>query len=192
MILNEARHRDDASGGDSAAVIDNDSENLAVMDIENDLSLWSDFRRSLAVPDKRSSLENLFLQSSDASKRNLNMSSLSLDGVDGDDVDDSEKNDNLNKDGDSGFGSSCNNVSFSSLSPGELRDIRAWNMRLSRETIFNRYYFPEQWEQKELKTIGHILDLSDREAQHLYVSSSIHALAHVYNCSISSFLRKLL
>ncbi|KAL9183458.1 hypothetical protein ACHAXT_004314 [Thalassiosira profunda] len=33
-------------------------------------------------------------------------------------------------------------VSFSRLTPGEQRDIRAWNLRLSRDTVFSRYYFP--------------------------------------------------
>ena len=169
MISNDALNCDDASDDNSAAEIENDLAILAAMDIDNDFSLWSDFRRSLAVPERRASLESLFLQSSTASKRNLNMSSLSsgLD-IDGDDADDSEKDDNFKED--SEFGSSCNNVSFSSISPGELRDIRAWNIRLSREIAFSRYYFPEQWEQRELKTIANFLDLNDHEAQGLYVS----------------------
>lgn len=44
-------------------------------------------------------------------------------------------------------------VSFSELSPAEARDLRAWNMRLDREEVFNQSYKPMQEELKELKSI---------------------------------------
>jgi hypothetical protein len=165
MIPSDDQSRDDASDDDSAAEIENDLAILAAMNIEDDFSAWSDFRKSLAVPAKRASLESLFLQSSTASKRNLT-SSLEDFGGSLEDFGDSEKDDDFKEDS-----GSCNHVSFaSSISPGELRDIRAWNKRLSRETAFSRYYFPEHWELRELKTIANFLDLKDHEARGLYVS----------------------
>jgi hypothetical protein len=162
MIPNEARDHGDVSDDDSTAEIENDLTTLAAMD----LSLWSDFRSSFAVPDKRLSLESLFLKSQTISTRNLSSLTGGI-GIDEDDFDDSEENDTFE---DSGSGSSGYHVSFSSLTPGEQRDIRAWNIRLSRETVFSRYYFPEIWEQRELKAIANFLDLNDNEARCLYVS----------------------
>ena len=50
-------------------------------------------------------------------------------------------------------------ISFSTLTAGERQDIRSWNTRLHRDTVFSRYYFPEQWELRELKTIEKFLEL---------------------------------
>lgn len=50
-------------------------------------------------------------------------------------------------------------VPFPELTPGERRDLRGWNLRLSREPVFSRYYFPEKWEQREMETLRGFLEL---------------------------------
>ena len=47
----------------------------------------------------------------------------------------------------------------STLTQGELKDISLWNTRLARDTVYSRYYFPEKWELRELKTIEKFLEL---------------------------------
>jgi len=167
MMSTEARdHGDDGvSDDDSAAEIENDLLILKAMDIENDFNVWSDFRSSL-YPKKRESLESLFSRSSLISKQlsSKELLGFSESSIDIDDFEESEESDNFEV---SRTGS--DSVSFSSLSPGEQRDIRAWNIRLSRGTVFSRYYFPEPWELKELKTIENFLDLNYHEAQGVYV-----------------------
>ena len=154
----EARDHDDVPDDDSAAEIEEDLLTLKAMDIEHDFNSWSDFRSTLSIP-KRESLESLFSRSSIAYKTTREGSEI---------FNDSEEDDTF--DYASGSGSDSNYVSFSSLTPGERRDIRAWNIRLSRGTVFSRYYFPEQWELRELKTIENFLDLIKHEGQCLYVS----------------------
>lgn len=165
----EARDHDDVPDDDSAAEIEEDLLTLKAMDIEHDFNSWSDFRSTLSIP-KRESLESLFSRSSIAYKTTREASEIfegSISIAEGD-FNDSEEDDTF--DYASGSDSDSNYVSFSSLTPGERRDIRAWNIRLSRGTVFSRYYFPEQWELRELKTIENFLDLINHEVQCLYVS----------------------
>jgi len=73
---------------------------------------------------------------------------------------------NDNKGGDKGSNSSdiksvkgtCPDTP-STLTQGELKDISLWNTRLARDTVYSRYYFPEKWELRELKTIEKFLEL---------------------------------
>lgn len=39
------------------------------------------------------------------------------------------------------------------------RDDRAWNARLSRDEVFSRYYAPERWEVREVRTLVEFLGL---------------------------------
>jgi hypothetical protein len=172
-MSSEARDKDDVPDDDSAAEIDDDLLKLKAMNIEHDFNSWSDFRSSLSArtlsdPTKRDSLESLFSRSSIAYKAGRETSVISEGSISVSDNDfkDSEEDDTFDA---SGSGSNGIYASFSELTPDEQRDIRAWNIRLSRDTVFSRYYFPEQWELRELKTIENFLDLSNDEVHSLYV-----------------------
>ena len=52
-------------------------------------------------------------------------------------------------------------IVFSSLTPGEQRDNRSWNTRLSRDKVYSRYYNPEQWELSEMTTIQKFLGIEN-------------------------------
>ena len=39
--------------------------------------------------------------------------------------------------------------------------LKAWNMRLTRDQVYGRYYFPEAWEMREMKSIEKFLELQD-------------------------------
>jgi hypothetical protein len=169
MMSNAALDHDDVSDDESAAEIEEDLLILKAMDIEHDFNSWSDFRSTLSVPGKRDSLESLFSRSSIIHKSRRKASDFSEGSIsiDENEFNDSEEDDTFDV---SGSRSDGNHVSYSSLTPGEQRDIRAWNIRLSRDTVFSRYYYPEHWELRELKTIENFLDLINHEAQCLYVS----------------------
>lgn len=176
----EARDHDDVPDDDSAAEIEEDLLTLKAMDIEHDFNSWSDFRSTLSVTTERDSLASLFSRSSivyKATREASEISEVSI-SIAEDDVNDNEEDDTF--DYASGSGSDGNHVSFSSLSPGERRDIRAWNIRLSRDTVFSRYYFPEQWELRELKTIEKFLDLINNEVQCMYVSFIQQVFVHCF------------
>lgn len=60
--------------------------------------------------------------------------------------------------------SSFNNslmVSFPSLNEQELSHLRKWNRRLQRTEVFDKYYFPEKWEQMEMNALIDFLNLDD-------------------------------
>ncbi|KAL7536227.1 hypothetical protein ACHAXR_007003 [Thalassiosira sp. AJA248-18] len=52
-------------------------------------------------------------------------------------------------------------VSFSRLSEQELTHLRKWNRRLQRTEVFDKYYFPAQWEANEMEALVGFLKLED-------------------------------
>ena len=52
-------------------------------------------------------------------------------------------------------------VSFPSLNDQELSHLRKWNRRLQRTEVFDKYYFPEKWEQMEMNALIDFLNLDD-------------------------------
>ena len=56
------------------------------------------------------------------------------------------------------------------LTPAERKDINLWSIRLKREQVFSRYYFPEQWELREINTILKFLKLENPSTTHSTVS----------------------
>lgn len=183
-------HEAAASDDDSAAEIENDLKILADMNIDQDFNVWSDFRNSIAVRGKRESLDSTFSGKLSSSMRSIgntghsdsatsttpvrvlgmpnNKFQLSQKSIAESDLGESTGR----SIGSSEFASSelsisahphdtSLDVSFSALTQGEMRDIRAWNLRIARDTVFSRYYFPEQWELRELKTIEKFLELEN-------------------------------
>ena len=171
LLVDFPKQQDDDDADDdeySEAEIENDLAILNGMNIEEDFNTWSSFRSSfIANPRKqRDSLTSLFSQSS---KRLITTggsmrfeSSIDELNIYDDDDDDDHDDDNA--------GDHVMEEFNTSTTQFEWRDIRAWNMRLSRETVFSRYYFPEHWELRELKTIESFLDLNNHLARGLYDS----------------------
>eukprot|EP01082_Thalassiosira_pseudonana_P013584 g11955.t1 g11955 contig6:930768-931331(+) len=168
---------DDASVDDDLAILNS-------MDIDSDFNVWSDFRSSFSI-EKREALRRMSSRGSigDSGRSGnttgavieemkLGASKLRSSGmVPITEIDitastnsvvrgDSEALDN---DGDD------LHVAFSSLSVAEQKDIRAWNVRLAREQVFSRYYFPKQWELRENKTIEQDLMLKDPQSKHRFL-----------------------
>lgn len=52
-------------------------------------------------------------------------------------------------------------VPFPSLNEQELSHLRKWNRRLQRTEVFDKYYFPEKWEQMEMNALIDFLNLDD-------------------------------
>ena len=128
---------------------------------------WTNFRSSMRSNASGKHRECLGLLAS-MSKRTLALSSSSglVDTVD--EVKGKEDNDNtdggkIGASRPSAHGNGPLDVPFSNLTPGEKRDLRAWNTRLSREVSFSRYYFPDPWELRELKALQTFLELEDPE-----------------------------
>lgn len=149
----------DAADDDSAAESEDDLNILKEMNIDHDFNVWSDLR-SLRV----------------SVSSNLGTTPV-VPGVKND-SDESNGKDNIQGiDSSAHFGltssaySDTLSVSFSRLTPEEKRGIRAWNIRLSKETVFSRYYFPEQWELRELKTIEKFLQLEDPHESPLFLNA---------------------
>lgn len=158
-------------------------------------AVWNDFRNSFAVR-KRGSLESVASRSSisNTSRSRTSMTPVVM-GVQNRYDAPSEDNrgsaveSEMSK---SESGQAPLDVSFSVLTPGEQRDIRAWNIRMARETVFSRFYYPEQWELRELKTIEKFLELENpREAPWFFVSWLLVAMVntmHVLFPQDSDFL----
>mmetsp|Transcript_2232 Transcript_2232/g.4061 ORF Transcript_2232/g.4061 Transcript_2232/m.4061 type:complete len:613 (-) Transcript_2232:78-1916(-) len=145
---------DEASLDSSVASLDNDLQALNEMDIDADFNMWSSFRGSFSVQ-KRASLQEI-----GNSKRSSGGSTAAavLMGTKNDKFDDSLvsiKEIEVNED------------PLHNLSPAEQKDIQQWNVRLGREQVFSRYYFPEQWELRELGTIQKFLKLEKPNTSHL-------------------------
>ena len=144
----------------SVASLEMDLQALNEMDIDADFNMWSSFRDSFSVQ-KRASLEQIgnSKRSSGASSaavlmgtKNENKFDESLVSIQEIEVEVQEE-DPRHK-----------------LSPAEQKDIHQWNVRLGREQVFSRYYFPEQWELKELSTIQKFLKLENPNTSHAMVS----------------------
>ena len=83
--------------------------------------------------------------------------------------DDDDDNDDDGSDG--GIHNALNNlnnsfnnslmVSFPSMNDQELTHLRKWNRRLQRTEVFDRYYFPEKWEQMEMNDLIDFLNVGD-------------------------------
>eukprot|EP00984_Skeletonema_dohrnii_P020980 scaffold10365_cov102-Skeletonema_dohrnii-CCMP3373.AAC.3 len=83
--------------------------------------------------------------------------------------DDDDDNDDDGSDG--GIHNALNNlnnsfnnslmVSFPSMNEQELTHLRKWNRRLQRTEVFDRYYFPEKWEQMEMNDLIDFLNVED-------------------------------
>jgi len=140
---------DEASFDSSAASLDMDLQALNEMDIDADFNMWSSFRNSFSV-EKRASLQEI-----GNSKRSSGGSSAAavLMGSRNEKFDESLIS---IKETDSNDGDPLHQ-----LSPAEQKDIHQWNARLAREQVFSRYYFPEQWELRELGTIQKFLKLEN-------------------------------
>lgn len=52
-------------------------------------------------------------------------------------------------------------VSFPTMNEQELSQLRKWNRRLQRTEVFDKYYFPEKWEQMEMNDLIDFLNLDD-------------------------------
>ncbi len=129
---------DEASVDSSVASLDKDLQALSKMDIDANFNTWSSFRGSFSVQ-KRASLAQI-----GKSKRSMRIDIEKFD----DSIDDIKEvevyEDPLQK-----------------LTPAERTDINQWSIRLDSEQVFSRYYFPEQWELKEMNTIQKFLKLEN-------------------------------
>mmetsp|Transcript_11818 Transcript_11818/g.25916 ORF Transcript_11818/g.25916 Transcript_11818/m.25916 type:complete len:605 (-) Transcript_11818:1148-2962(-) len=164
-----------AADDDDDSSIEDDLKILNEMNIDEDFNAWSEFRNSLAGG-RRESLESLMSRSmvsisnTDHSAASItpvvlgvqNKFSASEKSIAECDIDESKGKDSSGIDSELSHSDHAPlDVSFSTLTPGEIRDIRAWNIRLSREIVFSRYYVPEQWELRELKSIETFLELEN-------------------------------
>lgn len=52
-------------------------------------------------------------------------------------------------------------VSFPAMNEQELSHLRKWNRRLQRTEVFDKYYFPEKWEQMEMNDLIDFLNIED-------------------------------
>mmetsp|Transcript_50356 Transcript_50356/g.107241 ORF Transcript_50356/g.107241 Transcript_50356/m.107241 type:complete len:616 (+) Transcript_50356:155-2002(+) len=133
----------------SASEIEDNLKLLNDMNIDQDFNIWGDFRGSDAMG-QRDSLKSLISGS-------LTVSASEQSRCQRDSDESKEKDSSHEIDS----GDRSLSVSFSALTSGEKREIRSWNIRLSRETVFSRYYFPEQWELREMKTVVEFLELEN-------------------------------
>jgi len=150
MSKQAAPQDDEASTNSSLASLDKDLQTLNEMNIDSEFNIWSSFRDSFSVQ-KRASLE--VIGNSTRSSGASTAAALVM----------GQKNDKLNNES----LVSITEVDLptdpieNNLSPAEQKDINQWNARLAREQVFSRYYFPEQWEQREMKTIETFLKLQN-------------------------------
>lgn len=141
---------------DESKEIDDDLKILNEMDIDKDFNVWSEFRHSFTTT-KRESIRQL----STSARRNcsgaIEESTRTMDSISESlaseelDIGQSDQATIHRKESTSSCGGSRSSlyVKFSPLSCAERRDIRSWAVRLEREQVFSRYYFPEAWELRE-------------------------------------------
>mmetsp|Transcript_6123 Transcript_6123/g.8926 ORF Transcript_6123/g.8926 Transcript_6123/m.8926 type:complete len:446 (+) Transcript_6123:247-1584(+) len=134
---------DEASVDASVASLDKDLQALNEMDIDADFNMWSSFRGSFSVQ-RRASLQLI-----GKNKRSMRT-----------------KNDNFDDSIDSIQEVEANEDPLHKLSPAEEKEINQWNVRLGREQVFSRYYFPEQWELREMNTVQKFLKLEKPNTSH--------------------------
>lgn len=179
---------DELQDGDCNNDDKDDLKNHNEFIIDQDFDPWSEFRASIAlITQSRSrgddSLQSLFTRLSSISTRSRSSKALNADPICTsiacvalDDSDLRQSSDHCSQENDivsevdSATSKNSRSVIFSKLSPGEQRDIRSWNVRLSRDKVFSRYYCPEQWEQSEMKTIQKFLGLENNDASRFSVS----------------------
>ncbi len=150
MSKQAAPQDDEASTNSSLASLDKDLQTLNEMNIDSEFNIWSSFRDSFSLQ-KRASLEVI-----GNSKRSSGASTAAALVM-------GQKNDKLNNESLVSITEvdlPTDNIE-NNLSPAEQKDINQWNARLAREQVFSRYYFPEQWEQREMKTIETFLKLQN-------------------------------
>lgn len=140
---------DEASIDSSQASLEDDLQALKNMDIDADFNQWSSFKGSFSVQ-KRESLRVI-----GNNKRAMLGAKNNEDSLHAIEETGEVKEDPLLK-----------------LSPAEQEDINKWQYRLKREQVFSRYYFPEQWELREMSTIQEFLNLQDPNASYFTVSTS--------------------
>ncbi|KAL7499451.1 hypothetical protein ACHAWT_006986 [Skeletonema menzelii] len=138
---------DEASVDSSVASLDKDLQALNEMDIDADFNMWSSFRGSFSI-EKRASLEQI--GNSMRSSASGGSTSALLQGT---------KNEKFNDSLVSINEIEVQEDPLQKLSPAEQKDIHQWNVRLGREQVFSRYYFPERWELNELNNIQKFLKL---------------------------------
>lgn len=104
---------------------------------------WEHFRRSIASAGRRESLETLKSES-------LMTSTSSTMATAGPARSQGGGMDPTDDDG-----------AHHGLTPEEKRDIESWKMRLKRTEVFGRYYIPERWEAREMKSVAEFLELEN-------------------------------
>ena len=57
--------------------------------------------------------------------------------------------------------SNSQTVSFSRLNEQEVNHLRTWKRRLKRTEVFDKYYFPQKWETKEMESLISFFGLED-------------------------------
>lgn len=158
---------DEASVNSSLASLDADLQALNNMDIDADFNVWSSFRGSFSV-EKRASLEQIGNSKRSSAKSTAAADSMGAKNEKHDDslvsIKEVESNENP----------------LHQLSPAEQKDIQQWNARLAREQVFSRYYFPEQWELREMGTIQKFLNLENPNTTTFVVSIILLCLLCIY------------
>ena len=162
------------SSGES---LENDLEILNNMNIDEDFNVWNEFRASVAIKKKRESIESVFSKRSSSKKSTPGVgdshssTSAVVLGVrekkfEASEISIAEINISEKGEDECGYDEKPQggddkslDVSFSTLTAGERRDLRQWDARLGRDTVFSRYYFPENWEMRGLSTIQKFLEL---------------------------------
>lgn len=135
--------------------LEDDLKMLNEMNIDQDFNIWGDFRSSFAVKGRRESLDSL-MGSRSSTRVSITDKSVAIP------EDSDNRSSDLSDHHAIDHSASLDlDVSLSALTSGEKRDLRAWNIRLARDTVFSRYYFPEQWELRELKTLENFLRLEN-------------------------------
>lgn len=134
-----------------------DLKRLGEMDIDQDFNVWSEFRKTVSSRGGSDSFRSFVFQASSRklSGDALNSQESKLSTPLGE-VDDGEEKPVHAENKDNSLV-----VSFPKLTAFEQRDIRTWDIRISRDTVFSRYYFPELWELRELETLKDFFELEN-------------------------------
>jgi hypothetical protein len=163
---------DEASFDSSVASLDMDLQALNEMDIDADFNMWSSFRNSFSV-EKRATLQEI--GNSQRSSGGSTAAAVLM----------GSKNEKFDGSLHSSLNSIIEEVDLNEdplhqLSPEEQKDIHQWNARLAREQVFSRYYFPEQWELRELSTIQKFLKLENPNTAHGFTVSISIVVFNIY------------
>ena len=145
---------------DERQEIEDDLKILNEMDIDKDFNVWSEFRHSFTTT-KRESIRQLSTSARRTCSGAIGESTLTMGSISESlaseelDIGQTDQATVHRLDSTSSCGGSRASlyVKFSPLSCAERRDIRSWAVRLEREQVFSRYYFPEAWELREKEAI---------------------------------------